>query len=123
MNPQLLPKVRSDGLRELVPNQECLLKLGTFIGRPCSGPVSEFVHLDGIAPALGKGQSTKVSDLNGLGGCRVCHGILSRIDPAWMKLMDSHPAAVQRHVHMSHMAQLGIWLRDEKLIVPDGVII
>lgn len=123
LNPHMLPKVRSEALKEKTRDHECFLKLGTFIGKSCTGPTSENVHLDGIAPALGKGQGTKVSDLNSVGGCRGCHDLLARVDPAWEVLMERYPAAVLRQIHMAHMAQLAIWIDAGVITVLDGEIV
>lgn len=122
MNPVLLPKVRSDLLKHSCRGMGCRLRIASFVGKPCS-PGAEAVHLDGLAPALGKGTSTKVSDLNMVAGCRVCHDLLARLDPAWQKLVDLHPAAVQKQIHRAHMETLALWLQAEALIVPDGRMI
>ena len=76
-----------------------------------------------MAPAMGKGISTKVSDLNIAAGCQVCHDLLARVDPAWQILMDRYPAAVQRQIHQAHMETLARWLECEAIVVPDGAIL
>lgn len=123
MNPHLLPKVRSTTLKEDTRGHECFLKLGTFIGRPCTGPISENVHLDGIVRSLGKGASTKVSDLNSVGACRGCHDILARVDPIWSVLVDRYPVAVMQQIHFAHMIELARWLESGAIVVPDGTIL
>lgn len=123
MNPHLLPKVRSTTLGDDCRSMGCQLRLGTFIGIPCSNDCEQ-VHLDGIAPALGKGVGTKVSDLNSVGGCRSCHNILAKISGSgWQRLMDTYPTAAQRQIHFAHMTTIAHWLGSGAIIVPDGEII
>jgi hypothetical protein len=72
VNPQMLPKIRSEKLLAEVRKMPCSLRIGTFVGKSCTGK-TQAVHLD---KAGGKGMSTKVSDLAVVAGCDVCHRIL-----------------------------------------------
>lgn len=122
-NPHLLPKVRSDGLRREIANMQCELRIASFVGRSCSPGTVVPVHMDGLAPSLGKGTGTKVSDLNMVAGCQTCHDILARVDPVWQVILERYPAAAQKQIHLSHQATLARWLGAGRLIVPDGEII
>ena len=101
----------------------CALRIGTFVGKRCSPGTVVGVHLDGIAPALGKGTSTKVSDLNMVAGCQTCHDLLARVDPAWQVLMNTYPAAVQRQIHLAHMETLARWVQMDLIEVKGGEVI
>lgn len=125
-NPHMLPKVRSDALRNSAGDDgifpQCELRIASFLGQQCSGGLVG-VHLDGIAPAMGKGTGTKVSDLNMVVGCQRCHDLLARVNPGWQVLMDRYPAAAQRQIHMGHMATQARWVGSGLIVVPDGTII
>lgn len=122
-NPHLLVKVRSELLKAACRGMPCTLRLGTFLNMPCHHGDSEAVHLDGMAPALGKGQGTKVSDLNMVAGCRLCHSLLDRSHHGWQVLVDKYPAAVLRQIHLAHMETIARWVSAEVLIVPDMKVI
>lgn len=82
MNPQLLPKVRSDLLMQTIRGQfPCTARVSSFFpGHRCSD-VSTVVgcHLP-VGPSGGKGVSTKVTDLAVLAGCFNCHQIIDGVD-------------------------------------------
>ena len=72
MNPHMLEKVRSEELLESIRHiDHCTLRISSFAGQPCSGPI-DACHL----PVFGKGVGTKVTDLAAVAGCRRCHSLL-----------------------------------------------
>lgn len=121
-NPHLLPKVRSAAIMQAANGQPCSLRIASFIpGRKCA-PQSTVVgcHL----PTIGKGMSTKVTDLAVVFGCQACHDLLDGRDRAGAQyLMDNYPTAVATRITdalvetQARLLALGI------IVVPDGEII
>lgn len=90
-NPQLLPKVRSESLMQMMQHMPCTLRIASFIpGRKCA-PQSTVVgcHL----PTIGKGMSTKVTDLAVAAGCQHCHDLLDGRDRAGRDYLIEHCSA------------------------------
>lgn len=72
-NPELLPKVRSAALRQAIRGMPCSLRISSIIGRECAARSTVVpCHL----PTIGRGISTKVTDLAVAAGCHHCHDLL-----------------------------------------------
>ncbi len=94
MNPENLPKVRSEALLAAVEGMPCTLRIASLIPGLTCAPAETVVpcHL----PVFGKGWGTKVSDLYVAAGCRICHDLLDGRDPRWAWLADTYAAAVMQ---------------------------
>lgn len=94
-NPNLLPKVRSDALTRSANFAEhgipCTARVASFIpGHRCSDPSTNvFAHYG----KLGKGMSTKASDLNGFIACGACHDLIDARDARVWEILDAYPRA------------------------------
>ena len=90
-NPQLLPKVRSDAIMNAANGQPCSLRIASFVGLSCSGPSTcVSCHL----PVIGKGVSTKATDLAVAFGCHICHEIIDgRAQNLQELIIDKYPSA------------------------------
>jgi hypothetical protein len=91
LNPQLLPKVRSDALMQSAEGQPCSLRIAGFVGMSCSGNATVVgCHL----PVVGRGVGTKATDLAVAYGCQTCHDLLDgRNQNARAIIMERYPAA------------------------------
>lgn len=90
MSLMMLPKVRSRAIMDACHQMPCTLRIGTFVGIPCSGDRMG-CHLDFTH---GKGMGTKVSEMNVVAGCHVCHEILDgRNRAAKNVIMERYSAA------------------------------
>lgn len=97
--PHMLPKVRSRVLMDAVGGKiagqpqdlpmPCTLRISGLVpGHKCaSRETSVFCHLGN----LGKGTSTKVSDLNGAAGCDHCHALVDGRDNRWWSVIVADP--------------------------------
>lgn len=91
----LLPKVRSRALLDACAQMPCTLRIGTFIGLPCSGQNTVVgAHIG----SMGKGMSTKVSDLSVVAACMTCHDLYDRRSPGGTVIRDRYPAAFGERV-------------------------
>lgn len=102
-SPHLLPKIRSEHIRNGiggklpdVPQFPCTLRIASLIpGGTCSEGRT-------VIPAhfgdLGKGMSTKVSDIDVVAACFTCHDILDRRDSRWRFLKENHEVDVLRRL-------------------------
>ena len=91
-NPQLLPKVRSDLIMASAAGQHCALRVSSlYPGHKCAGrDTTVACHL----PTIGKGTSTKVTDLAVAFGCAHCHAIVDGPDKKRRDFIETnYPAA------------------------------
>jgi hypothetical protein len=117
-NPGMLPKVRSEKIMDYAKGQPCSLRLASFLGLRCADD-DTCVHCH--LPVFGKGMSTKVSDLFGAIGCRVCHEILD--GKLGVELSQRYPAAYMQRLWLA-MAETQARLAMDGIInIPDGEII
>jgi len=91
-NPQLLPKVRSQAIMQAANGQPCSLRIASFVGLQCSGSHTVVgCHL----PVVGRGVSTKATDLAVAFGCQTCHDILDgRNQNAQAVIIDKYATAL-----------------------------
>lgn len=89
-NPHMLPKVRSEKLRDACADMPCTLRIGTFIGLPCWA--QDTVCGDHL-PIFGKGTSTKVTDLAIAAGCFLCHDLLDDRNEKGRIIREKYPLA------------------------------
>ena len=98
INPYMLPKVRSESLRQACQHMPCTLRISSFIpGFRCSGDDTVVgCHID---KAIGKGTGTKVSDLFMAAACLHCHDLIDRRNiPGWAYIVEKYPAAVMERL-------------------------
>lgn len=121
INPHMLPKVRSDAMRNSCRDYPCALRIGTFIGIPCSG---EDTTVGAHPPIFGKGTSTKVTDLGLICGCHSCHDLLDwERNPQGRVIRERYTEAFWVQVMKAILETQSRWLDDGIIIVPDGRII
>jgi len=119
-NPHMLPKVRSDALRQSCDGFPCSLRLAGLLGLPCA-PMSTVVgcHL----PVIGKGVGTKVSDIFIAAGCKTCHDILDGVGEYRAIIEDRYPAAFAHRILMGLAETQSRWIGMGLIVVPDGRMI
>jgi hypothetical protein len=91
LNPQMLPKIRSEAIMQSAQGQPCSLRVAGFVGMQCSGNATVVgCHL----PVVGRGVGTKATDLAVAYGCSVCHEIIDGRDQnARAIILERYPAA------------------------------
>lgn len=120
-NPMLLPKVRSEALMHECRNMPCELRIASFLGLPCAGDDTVVgCHIEG---SIGKGTSTKVSDLFVAAGCRVCHDLLACVDPRGHVIQERYPSAFWHQVMRANQATVSRWIMAGLIVVPDAELI
>jgi hypothetical protein len=122
VSPMMLPKVRSDYLRAACHHMPyCTLRIAGFVGLQCA-PNNTLVgcHL----PTIGKGVSTKVSDLFIAAGCATCHDILDgRNMAALSQIKDRYPAAFMERIMKANHETLSLWVGMGLIEVKDMEIV
>lgn len=114
--PHLLPKVRSEQyLHEVADLRVCTARVSSFVpGHRCSAP-------DTCVPAhlgnLGKGMSTKVTDLAVACTCLHCHDLIDRRDSRWDYIAEKYPAAVMHRCLMALIETQSLLVQRRVLIV------
>lgn len=107
VNPHLLPKVRSESLRDSARLMPCTLRIGTFVGLPCAGlDTNVMCHM----PVHGKGVATKVSDLHMACGCARCHDLLDERDNRGAIIREKYPHAFWERLTLAHAETLSRWV-------------
>ena len=121
-NPMLLPKVRSKLIMESAEMSPCRLRISSlYPGHKCSGPDTTVgAHL----PVIGKGASTKATDLAVVHGCSNCHDILDWRDTVRAQyITDNYPTALAMRL-LNGLVETQAFLLGEAIIfVRDGEII
>jgi hypothetical protein len=120
-NPNLLIKVRSDDLMQECERMPCELRIAGFIGLKCESP--ETVVGSHIEGSIGKGTSTKVSDVFVAAGCRLCHDLLACVDPRGHIIRDSYPSAFWHQVMRANQATISRWISAGLIVIPDSELI
>lgn len=122
--PHMLPKVRSDDLMNAIGGKfggkylrrpmPCTMRIAGLVGLRCA---DQDTCVGCHSGSLGKGMSTKVSDLTAVSGCMVCHALWDRVQTGW-KPLHSDPALravmYQRVLAATHETQA--------MLVHDGII-
>jgi len=120
--PHMLVKVRSDPLMNAIG--------GKVAGKPIEQPMPCTIRISGLIPGhrcasretvvgchlgeLGKGMSTKVSDIQVAAGCMNCHMLVDGVDPRWFWLLENHPVTTLKriltatHETQAMLVELGI---------------
>ena len=117
-NPVMLKKVRCSTLLDATRYMPCTLRIASFVpGMKCSGR-------DTVVPChcgnVGKGMSTRVSDMMIAAGCHICHDILDgRREGDRDYIMKNYPAAVMHRI-MSGVFETQAMLIEMGLIVIPG---
>jgi hypothetical protein len=122
MNPDLLPKIRSRALLDACQHMPCTLRIASFVGQRCA-PQDTVVgcHL----PTIGKGVSTKVSDLFVAAGCATCHSIVDHRGTNAMRevIERNYPAAFADRLMRANHETLSRWVGMGLIQVEGGEII
>lgn len=114
----LLPKVRSDLIMASAAGQLCSLRISSFVpGHRCSDRGTTIAaHL----PVIGKGTSTKVTDLATVYCCFHCHAILDGADAGRQKYVLEHfPAAVVERM-LNALVETQARLVEQEIITVKG---
>lgn len=125
--PHLLTKVRSQDLLDMI---------GTgWSGRPfpCTARIAGLVaghrcsHQDTVVPAhvgnLGKGMSTKVSDLNVIAACAHCHDLIDQRDSRWWWLMDHRCFETMKRLITAQHETLALLVQSDVITIKGATII
>lgn len=101
-NPHMLPKVRSDAIRAAVRYMPCEARVSSlYPGHRCAAQETVVAAHVGN---LGKGMSTKVSDLAVCAACLHCHDLIDRRDARWKWIADNCGAAFIERVMLGAFA-------------------
>lgn len=119
--PHLLPKIRSEALMGAIRGMPCTLRIsGLVAGHRCAGrDTTVGCHIGN----LGKGTSTKVSDLNVVAGCLHCHDLIDRRDGRWAALMRDHGQTVLMRVITAINETQAMLVRDGIITIQKAEII
>lgn len=102
LNPHMLPKVRSRDLLDAIRGMPCEARVSSlFPGHKCASFATVIpAHVGNI----GKGMSTKVSDLHVCAACFNCHNLIDRVDARWEWIADNCPTAFMERVMLGTFA-------------------
>lgn len=119
--PHLLPKVRSKKLMAAMAGLPCTLRIASFIpGHTCSHQSTVVgCHL----PVIGKGTSTKVTDLAVAAGCFNCHALNEGVDKRINEIMDRYPAGLTMRYLNALIETHALLIQHGIIVVPDGEIV
>lgn len=107
-NPYLLPKVRSEALRQSIAGMPCALRISSFIpGHRCA-PDSTVVGCH--VGKIGHGVATKVSDLHMVAGCQHCHDLIDRRDARFSWIAENYAAALADRILHGLMETQSRWV-------------
>lgn len=107
-NPYMLPKVRSKSLLQACRHMPCTLRIASFVGQSCAAQSTVVpCHL----PTIGKGTSTKVSDLFVAAGCLHCHDIIDgRQQRILETIVSDYPAAFADRLMRGNHETIARWV-------------
>ena len=118
-NPDMLPKIRSRALLDACRHMPCTLRIASFGGMQCSAQNTVVpCHL----PTIGKGVSTKVSDLFVAAGCQTCHDLLDGRDNRGFVIADAYPAAFAERLMRANHETISRWVAMGLITVEKGEI-
>lgn len=122
MNPHLLPKVRSRKLLDACADMPCCLRIASFYpGHTCA---AQGTVVGAHVPTIGKGVSTKVSDLFVVAACLHCHDMLDGRDMRrWAHVNERYPAAVMQRILDGMAETQSRWVQMGLIQVEGGRII
>lgn len=121
VNPSMLPKVRSEALMQSIQHMPCCLRVSSFYpGHKCAGRDTVVgCHL----PTIGKGMSSKVSDLFVAAGCFHCHDIIDGRDRKRADfIQQNYPTAYALRLLHGLAETQSRWISMGLLSTPDMVI-
>lgn len=125
--PAMLPKVRSKKLMAAHANYPCTLRISGIVpGHRCSSDDTVVgVHPErlGTGGVIGKGTSTKASDLYAMAGCFNCHNLISGVDPRIEWLMKHHAILVLQRMNSALHETLALHVEAGVIVIPDGKVI
>ena len=119
LNPNMLPKVRSEILTKAIEGMPCDLRIASFAGLRCADGTSVGCH----PPIFGKGISTKVTDLSIISGCATCHELLDMKNPLGWHIQNKYPHAFWQQLFKAQNATQARLLGMGIIIVKGGEII
>jgi hypothetical protein len=119
--PHLLTKVRSKKLMRAMKHYPCTLRIASFVpGESCAPRATNVgVHL----PVIGKGTSTKVTDLAVACGCHLCHALQEGVDPRGAQIAALYPAAYHMRLLNGLVETHALLVQDGIIVVPDGRLV
>lgn len=121
LNPHMLPKVKSEAIKKACEGMPCDLRIGTFIGLPCS-PQDTVVGAH--PPIWGKGTGTKVSDISIIAGCFLCHQLLDwERDPRGAVIVEKYPHAFWEQMFKAQNATQARLVGMGLIVVPGARIV
>lgn len=112
-NPHMLPKVRSESLTRSAKFAEyeigCTARVSSFIpGHRCS---SDYTTVFSHVGKLGKGKSTKTSDINGIIACQNCHDLIDAVDNRVWWIIENYPRAFYERLWEAGCETRAHWVR------------
>lgn len=111
----MLPKVRSDDLLAAARGMPCAARVSSlYPGHKCADASTVIMAHVG---SLGKGMSTKVSDLHVCAACATCHDLIDRRDNRWKWIADHCAAAFIERV------MLGVFETQSRLVALDIITV
>lgn len=120
--PHLLPVVRSKEITNAANGAPCTLRVSSFYpGHRCADPSTVVAcHISSV----GRGMSTKDTDLGVAFGCAHCHAIVDRIDRQRANyIAEKWPSAFIWRVHEAVMETQAILIDQGVIIVPGAEIL
>lgn len=119
--PNMLPKLDSPWLLSKFAGMPCTLRIaGFFPGHRCADPATVVpCHL----PTIGKGMSTKVSDLFCAAGCLHCHDLLDGRDRRIDYINSHYPSAFGLRLMDALAETQSMLLGAGYIAVPQGRIV
>lgn len=129
--PHMLVKIRSDAIMQAIGGKlpggqrclpmPCTLRIASLVpGLFCSGADTVIGCHTG---SLGKGMSTKVSDMDVAAGCRQCHDLLDRVDHRWVWLKENRYPDVLLRVQAGRSETMAMLIERGVVTVPDATLI
>jgi len=120
-------KVRSKALMDAHRHYPCTIRIAGLIPgfRCASSETVVGVHPErlGTGGVIGKGTSTKASDLYAMAGCFHCHNLISGVDPRIEWIMKNHQLILLQRMNSALHETLALHIDLGVVIVPDAELI
>ena len=125
--PHMLPKVRSKKLMAAYEEYPCTLRISGIIhGFQCaSNDTVVGVHPErfGSGGVIGKGMSTKASDMLTMAGCFHCHNLISGVDPRIEWIIQNHKELFLQRCNAALHETLALHIQSGVIIIPDATFV
>lgn len=114
-NPNMATKIRSPKIMDSAKGKPCTLRISSFLpGHKCSG---EDTTVGAHLPVLGKGVSTKATDLAVVYCCANCHAILDGVDYKAAEYIREHYAAAAAERMLNALVETHAMLIDQGILI------